>query len=1403
MAQNYVAAVANVGGLGLLRASDWIAQAWKSLVKRAGFRGSVQRLASGYEIVMGLLLFTSVAFLECFNPMSSSSKVWKYDVFLSFRGEDTRKNIVSHLYSALEQRGIHAFKDDERLETGKSISVELLKAIEESRFAVVIFSKRYASSKWCLEELAHIIKCRNELDQIVLPIFYDVSPSVVRHQNPPFAKSFSKHEETYKDDKEKVQRWRDAFAEAGKLSGHDLKNYKDEVECINKVVDYILPKSLQVIPLSSGSLVGMEPQIGKIISLLDTESNDVRSIGLWGMSGIGKTEIASVIYERYRHQFEADCFLGDVGEMYLKKGLTWLQQALIHKLLGKNIPITSEREGAIIIKNGLRWKKVLVILDDVNHLSQLELIVGGTEWFGRGSRILITTRDKHVIIAHVKEDKVYEVQLLSENDALELFYMHAFNRNSPERDFEELSREVVKYADGLPLALKVLGPSFCGRNKEQWRDIIDRLKKIPNDDILGKLKIGLDGLNKDEMRIFLDIACLYNYKSMDHVALILKSCGIHQSIGISRLSEKSLLSFSRYDHTFRMHSLIRQMGENMLREEYANSRIWLHEEVNDLFAGKLKTKKVESLWIPKGFDFEDDRVNHSKVFKRMKSLQVLILGETVWSDFLFLVMAETICSRSIITCLPSSLRWIEWPNYPSRLLPERFEPSHLVGLCLKGSRLVELWPISKRLSYLKHLDLSKSLELRKTPNFGDMPNLERLILEGCKNLEEVHPSLGHCRMLASLNLRGCSKLKKLPKFVSMESLENLNLRECTSLRKFPKIYGNMRRLSELYVESPWIRSLPLMSLSGLSRLHLYYCEDLESIPDTIIQNLRYLDISGCNKLAALPNSLSESQQLEQLSIYHCSRLVELPISLRVQRKLVRLALDRCENLKKLPNSIQMKSLGYLGIYNCPRLDTFPEINGDMRCLKHLTVNSTEIRELPSSIGSLSGLNTVNLEGCEDLVSLPNSLRNLTNLQKLILCGCKKLENLPENISDLQQLRLLDARGTAISQPPPSISKLGKLRSLRFSRVVQLQHSSSFVLRQLSALSSLTYLYLSNLNILGGLSEDLGSLHFLEYLNGLTELPGELPPNLRVLCADYHLALKSIRDLVLKCVNLEEISISWCGHEITECRTVTSNQVNVFKFLHHFLRRSIQNDFFRQRWIRFSISFPQGKIPEFFTYQFINQNTISVNLNPSWYTDKFMGFSICYQVHGEEKDSKVTPTLVCRLFGLETLLGSEDPLCLYDSPNDNTAPGMLFIYIPFQIFGDHFKPLGTKAKNPNDYCLFEVSVMSGKEGCWGIRLEYENKVRRWRRKECVTQSPKLHPVLQKDNAMTTEIGCSMVFKQQEYTSCTSSSQVFVENNIATERGLHLYYENKDLEVDQAATHKSRKHLSNQIFSTKKM
>jgi len=121
-----------------------------------------------------------------------------YDVFLSFRGEDIRKTFTGHLYAALVQAGIHTFLDDVELPRGEEISEQLLKAIRESKISIVVFSKGYASSRWCLNELVEILKCkRKKTGQIVLPIFYDIDPSDVRKQTGSFAEAFDKHEERF------------------------------------------------------------------------------------------------------------------------------------------------------------------------------------------------------------------------------------------------------------------------------------------------------------------------------------------------------------------------------------------------------------------------------------------------------------------------------------------------------------------------------------------------------------------------------------------------------------------------------------------------------------------------------------------------------------------------------------------------------------------------------------------------------------------------------------------------------------------------------------------------------------------------------------------------------------------------------------------------------------------------------------------------------------------------------------------------------------------------------------------------------------------------------------------------------------------------------------------------------
>lgn len=163
--------------------------------------------------------------MDLMRIQSSPSRgmAWKYDVFVSFRGE-TRNNFTDHLFAALCREGIHAFRDDTKLKKGEDISSELLQAIEGSQILIVVFSKNYASSTWCLQELAKIADCIEVPGLSVLPIFYDVNPSEVRKQSGNYEQAFVEHEERFKDNLEKVQRWRGALTQVANLSGWDVRD---------------------------------------------------------------------------------------------------------------------------------------------------------------------------------------------------------------------------------------------------------------------------------------------------------------------------------------------------------------------------------------------------------------------------------------------------------------------------------------------------------------------------------------------------------------------------------------------------------------------------------------------------------------------------------------------------------------------------------------------------------------------------------------------------------------------------------------------------------------------------------------------------------------------------------------------------------------------------------------------------------------------------------------------------------------------------------------------------------------------------------------------------------------------------------------------------------------------------
>ncbi|XP_013743145.2 disease resistance protein RPS6 isoform X2 [Brassica napus] len=820
---------------------------------------------------------------------SSSSEInCPHDVFLSFRGEDVRVRFRSHFLKELNRKLITPFKDDEIVK-GRSIGHELINAIRGSRISVVAFSDNYASSSWCLDELVEIIKCREELGQIVIPIFYDVDPSHVKKQTEGFGVIFEKTCQGRKE--EEKLRWRRALTQAATIAGEDSRNWSDEAKMIEKIVNDVSNKLCSTACNDFDDFVGIEAHMKNMNSLLELESERVVMVGIWGPSGVGKTSIGRALFSQLSCQFQGSIFIDKTKEIYTRANsydyntkLDLQAQFLSEILDQKDIKVHSLHT----MIDRLGQKKVLVVFDDMDDQVLLDAVLGKTRCVGPRSRIVVISKDRELLRAcGIESDRIYEVEYPSKELASQMFCRCAFGQDSPPDGFTELASDAVELSRNLPLALNVLGSSLAGLRKEELEERMPKLVNRMAGQVDKTLKDSYDRLKEEDKAIFRHIACLFNHKPCDYVKGLLEDSKLDVDVGLVTLAERCLIQISE-DKIIRMHDFLQKMGREIVRQpciQDPGEREFLldSKEIYDVLVDGTGTKSVLGIFLNLR-EIEDELSISEEAFSGMKNLRFLrIYGvseedkETIlqlrggknrrrrqlglrkwyWWGSMHLQEGKNHIWRQ--------LRLLEWWGCSMTSMPLNFRAENLVELRMPDSQLHKLWEGVEVLKSLKTMDLRRSKHLKVFPDLSKATNLEELYLEDCCSLVTIPSSIRSLKKLRKLDMKRCTKLRDLPANIDLESLHSLNFSGCSQLRSFPHI---SRNISHLFLDETKIEEVPerIEDISRLSYVSMKGCKNLKRISPNI------------SKLEVI--FFSDSYSLDEQSHYtqECAHKINIPVS---------------------------------------------------------------------------------------------------------------------------------------------------------------------------------------------------------------------------------------------------------------------------------------------------------------------------------------------------------------------------------------------------------------------------------------------------------------------------------------------------------------------------------------------
>ncbi|KAL3728817.1 hypothetical protein ACJRO7_033404 [Eucalyptus globulus] len=978
---------------------------------------------------------------------SSISMIGKnHYVFLSFRGPDTRNGFVDHLYHRLRDVGLpfhpnFMFKDDENLRFGEPIAKNLLNAIKHSKVSIPVISKNYAASEWCLRELIHIMECKESIGQIVLPVLYKVKPKDVKSMQGKFGEAFKSSMDSFNE--EVKQQGPEALKTALALRVYESGKFANgrEAELVDKLIELIIKEQQHDFqPCLPMNLVGIDDHAVEVMKLMDTDRLDTRIIGIYGIGGIGKTTLATIIYNKLFDKFKCRSFLNDIRETINGKGIEHVQSQMISDILKlHDHQVLDSDRGINTIRSCCTQKKALILLDDVDCQDHLNKLIGGCS-FMLGSRIIVTSRDK----ALLKSKYEYELKEMSCKDSLLLFSRYAFEREQPPTKLAALSTNIVATTGGLPLALMVIGSLLQGEEDERkWREMQKKLTKAPNMTVQQKLMISYDALEPKEQQIFLDIACFFIGTHKRSAIYLWDDLELYPLSALAKMTQHMLIKCDDNKKLI-MHNQLRDLGRVIARPAHKKpwecSRLW-DEEAKKVLARKEENENIEALRLDEKGSKEFMK---RESFKKMPNLKFLHMKDVDFDGDFEGSLAE--------------LRWLKWERCSDSFEATNVHLEKLVVFDLSdgyfsGNYISENWRgwSSIKMERLKVLNLSGCFYLRSTPNLSAFKNLEMLILEDCSSIKEIDHSIGDLKHLVSLNLSHCRSLKKLPEQLGeLENLEELVV-DKTRIKEIPPCIGFMKKLKRLSV--CWQGSLSLEpipfsigKLGELVELDLSFT-NIKELPESIgeLNKLKILKIFYSD-IKRLPSSIGKLQSLQELLASGCKLEGQILVDKGGLSALKTLCLAETK-ISGLPENLdQLSSLEHLDLYHCYELQSLPKPHFSLSSL-HLTCQSNEL----PSLSHLKHLKELTLNCCKSLRSIP-SLSYLKHLKELVLRCCMSLQSIPELPSCI---RKLDVWGC------PELERLANLSDLEFLSELRLRFCNGLKkLDGLEALKSLRRLDLS-------------------------------------------------------------------------------------------------------------------------------------------------------------------------------------------------------------------------------------------------------------------------------------------------------------------------------------------------------